>query len=408
MQAFWAIVDRYTEARWWFGTPAALALGAAVLLCLFALARLRKRNLLSILVAVPALSAAVALLLPGALISWQPERFLGLDTSALASLPSATFPAVANLLDRTMQMGYIGSGLLLVGGLALVSTHGARRLRSCPTCGRELHPSWQGACPECQLMAPGAAESPLMRLGDASASGIQVTQFVTARTELLGGAPDESTWIEVVSGGSGSGERFAVGARLTIGRDLAQCQVVLDDETVSSHHAAIEHENQEFVLYDRGSRNGTFVNDARVTRQVLSDGDRVQVGRTILCFKSQDASLDSSPTVLLDVGVQNARLVGVGGPIDGRQFPLSQFELRIGRGRQNDIVLEVPTVSRHHATIRYDGQDYNLLDAGAHNGTWLDDVRVLGSSPLHSGQVIRFGAQQLRFEQEEAHDASLN
>jgi pSer/pThr/pTyr-binding forkhead associated (FHA) protein len=405
MHDFWALVDIYTESRWWFGFPAILAALAALTLLVIALVRLSRRNTISVVLSVLSLSGAAALLAPGALLAWRPLPTLGIDAQQLVNLPTATYPAIAPIFDRALQMGYMGSGLLLVGMLSVLGALGSRRFSPCPTCGRERHPSWNGVCPECRLMEPSIAESPLMRLGDVSASGVPVTQFVPAQTELLNGAHNDGSWVEVIAGPSGVGERFAIGARLAIGRDPTQCRLVLDDETVSSRHAYIEREGQTFTIYDWGSRNGTYVHDELVARQTLRDGDLLRIGRVELRFSTDAYAVDNTPTVLVTVGASGAQLVGLNGAVDGEIFPLTRLDARIGRGRQNDIVLDSPTVSRYHASIRFDGSEYHLMDAGSPNGAWLDDTRVFGSAPLRSGQIIRLGSQQLRFEQEEMTDA---
>jgi pSer/pThr/pTyr-binding forkhead associated (FHA) protein len=83
-----------------------------------------------------------------------------------------------------------------------------------------------------------------------------------------------------------AGRQFPLqAARNTIGRDGSRCQVVLDDPTVSSEHAAIVFEHGRFVLYDLASTNGTYLNDQRIQRQMLYDGDEVRLGKKKLVFK---------------------------------------------------------------------------------------------------------------------------
>lgn len=77
-----------------------------------------------------------------------------------------------------------------------------------------------------------------------------------------------------------------VGDFLAIGRD-PENQVTLDDEFASSRHARIERKTAAFFLRDLRSRNGTFVNGARVFEAQLNDGDRIRIGRTELLFTSQ-------------------------------------------------------------------------------------------------------------------------
>ncbi len=405
---FWTVVDRYTDTRWWFGTPALLVGAATVFMVVLAIVRLHKYSLMNIVLTSLALSGALTLVLPGALLAWRPLVALGLDGVDLARLPTAGFLSVAQVFDRALQMTYIGAGLLLVGSLGAFGMFGARRGSPCPNCGRERHPDWKGVCPECQLMTPGLAESPLMRLGDRSASGLPVTQFgIPPQTALLDQGAGETAWVEIVESSVGEGERFAVGARLTIGRDPNQCQMVLDDDTVSARHARIEHEPQGFVLYDWGSRNGTRVNDETVVSRRLCNGDLLQLGRTRLRFVAPETG-DDTATVLLDAGQANAQLVALDEPLSGRVFAISRIDVHIGRGRQNDIVIDMPSISRRHASIHFDGLEYFLVDAGASNGTWLDEVRVQGNARLTSGQIIRLGAQRLRFERKEVPDATRN
>ena len=51
-----------------------------------------------------------------------------------------------------------------------------------------------------------------------------------------------------------------------------------DDVVVSADHAELRNEAGQFVIYDEGSRNGTFVNGEQVFRRVLVHGDMVQFG----------------------------------------------------------------------------------------------------------------------------------
>ncbi len=60
----------------------------------------------------------------------------------------------------------------------------------------------------------------------------------------------------------------------TLGRDSGTAAVVLDDSDVSRRHARLEIVDNDLVLTDLSSTNGTYVNDVQVTRRVLVAGDR--------------------------------------------------------------------------------------------------------------------------------------
>ena len=88
----------------------------------------------------------------------------------------------------------------------------------------------------------------------------------------------------VRAGGGLAGEVFASDReRTTIGRS-PDCDVFLDDVTVSRRHAVLIHDSPRFVLQDQGSLNGTFLNRRRIESAELADGDEVQIGKYRLTF----------------------------------------------------------------------------------------------------------------------------
>jgi hypothetical protein len=74
---------------------------------------------------------------------------------------------------------------------------------------------------------------------------------------------------------------------VAIGR-LPECDIVISDPGASRRHATItREEGGEYVLTDLGSTNGTIVNEEPVGEHVLSDGDRITIGNTVLEFRRQ-------------------------------------------------------------------------------------------------------------------------
>jgi len=72
------------------------------------------------------------------------------------------------------------------------------------------------------------------------------------------------------------------------------------------------------------------------------------------------------------------KLIVFRGETQVQEHELKERTLRIGRGTQNDIVLEDPGkgVSRHHAEIRFEGGRYTLIDLQSQNGIWVSGTRV--------------------------------
>lgn len=68
---------------------------------------------------------------------------------------------------------------------------------------------------------------------------------------------------------------------ITMGRK-SDNTVILDDKYVSSHHVKIYKRNNEYIIEDLGSTNGTKVNDVKIENRVkLTPGDEIKVGTAI-------------------------------------------------------------------------------------------------------------------------------
>ena len=70
--------------------------------------------------------------------------------------------------------------------------------------------------------------------------------------------------------------------------------------------------------------------------------------------------------------------------------------LRIGRMRENDVVIDNLSVSRFHARLQLAGGHVFLEDNGSENGCFVNDQRVRGRLELRPGDVIGIGKHQLR------------
>lgn len=163
--------------------------------------------------------------------------------------------------------------LLLVGGqalvVALVYVFVWRVIR---TARRDLDAAARGATTssgrgsdpqDSTIIAPADAQAARSR---ARSEGRVQPRIVVERSDVLR-----------------PGVPFTVGGGLTLGRDATR-DVVLDESVVSGRHARIVPPG---IVIDDGSTNGTLVNGRPVSgRSVLQDGDRVQVGSTVLRFEA--------------------------------------------------------------------------------------------------------------------------
>ena len=117
-------------------------------------------------------------------------------------------------------------------------------------------------------------------------------------TEFVGGssparkAEDASLLLElerreaylVVASGSRRAAEFTLRETLYLGRDES-ADVVIDDESASRRHAAIEKREDGYYLRDLGSANGTYLNGLLHAKQArLREGDRFRIGQTEFLF----------------------------------------------------------------------------------------------------------------------------
>lgn len=65
--------------------------------------------------------------------------------------------------------------------------------------------------------------------------------------------------------------------------------------------------------------------------------------------------------------------------------------INVGRARDNQIILDDPTVSRHHAWVKAEGENFVVFDVGSANGTFVNDEQVKEPRQLENGDVVRFG-----------------
>ncbi|MEJ2031550.1 MAG: adenylate/guanylate cyclase domain-containing protein [Deltaproteobacteria bacterium] len=84
-----------------------------------------------------------------------------------------------------------------------------------------------------------------------------------------------------------------------------------------------------------------------------------------------------------------------------QSWPLAgKTSFRLGRGRDNDLVLPFSRVSRKHAMIQVETSGTcNLIDLGSSNGTYLNGRRIYAPAPLRMGDRIDIGRTILEFEQ---------
>jgi hypothetical protein len=104
-------------------------------------------------------------------------------------------------------------------------------------------------------------------------------------TEPYGDAkPKECEAILWVKDGDRRGKIYKIKNDTEIGRE--NCSIELDDSKVSSRHAKIVLRNDQYIIGDFVTTNGTFINGERITGEtILKENDLIKIGETTFVFK---------------------------------------------------------------------------------------------------------------------------
>lgn len=91
----------------------------------------------------------------------------------------------------------------------------------------------------------------------------------------------------VMMTGSHAGASYPVTDALVIGRN-SDCDIVILDHSASRRHTSVRRTEAGLRVEDLHSSNGTYLNGKRIREAELRDGDRIQIGSTILKVFSED------------------------------------------------------------------------------------------------------------------------
>ncbi len=156
----------------------------------------------------------------------------------------------------------------------LVLTKEKKEVRRCPQCGQELEP-YQIECLNCRYKSEEPLIEPsLLKRVPVSEEEIENT-FVLIEKPVL-----------IVRKGKMIGKKYylSIDSPTTIGR-ASNNEIQLEDITVSSQHCRIIPQDKKFYLVDLQSTNGTFLNEKKIKKSEVVEGDIIRVGETQFLFK---------------------------------------------------------------------------------------------------------------------------
>ncbi len=107
---------------------------------------------------------------------------------------------------------------------------------------------------------------------------------------------------------------------------------------------------------------------------------------------------DANETVLLNAVPEQPPAAALYDYTTLQRYPLQGTRVVIGRGTSCDIIINDPSVSRHHGEILRDENGWLIRDTGSTNGTRVNGEHV-NQSRIYNGDVLGLGAVQLEFQE---------
>ena len=194
-------------------------------------------------------------------------------------------------------------------------------------------------------------------------------------------------------------------------------EILLDNMAVSGNHASIFTIGEDSFVQDLNSTNGTFVNNKRISKHHLNDGDVITIGNHSLTYHNEKAvksGTDFAKTVIINPQKQEEMLVQVGkvaAAAAATKEPAPVTDVRQGslfilsganNGKRIDLTTSVTNLGRagKRAGIisRAGNGRYSLLPGDNNVAPRLNGVKVGASGEeLKNGDVIEAADSRMQF-----------
>ncbi len=153
------------------------------------------------------------------------------------------------------------------------------------------------------------------------------------------------------------------------------CDIVVEDEYVSSKHCKLFLRDNEWEIEDLESTNGTFVNGDRVTKVCkIHQNDQITLGRAIPMPWPQECS--NLAQVRLTLPTDNNRII-------------------IGRSDDCDVIIDRPMVSNFHAEVAHTSSGWFIRDLGSTNGTFYKGEFVGSRTLVKPNTTLCLGSEEV-------------
>ncbi|MCU0499518.1 MAG: FHA domain-containing protein [Anaerolineae bacterium] len=183
------------------------------------------------------------------------------------------------------------------------------------------------------------------------------------------------------------------GETIRIGRGSKNDIIIIDNE-VSREHCYLTRIGGGYQVTDLESSNGTFVNGHRVKETwslpaecLIELGDSITLEYKFSENSKRVAQVDeanNAPDTMFLVVLVNSRPTPAIYPLDG-------YQIYVGRGTDNNIIIVEPEISRQHLRFTRTKDGYTVEDVGSTNGTILNTSELEQAILIGEDDIIRIG-----------------
>ncbi|RYU58202.1 FHA domain-containing protein [Methylolobus aquaticus] len=159
--------------------------------------------------------------------------------------------------------------------------------------------------------------------------------------------------------------------------------IVIPCPRVAPHHAEVHLSGDRYVIAAREGAPSLLVSGGEVREHVFEHGDTVGLG---------------DPSVALQFRASLGFIAVSGGATPGEAIEIDlkgQDLIAVGRAPDNQIVLDHPQVSLHHALLERRGSRYRIRDLKSTGGVFVGGKRIEDEAWLREGDEIRIGGIRL-------------
>ena len=227
--------------------------------------------------------------------------------------------------------------------------------------------------------------------------------------------------------GARKGDSFVFDGEALIGRS-ENAQIRIPHPVISGSHARIFRDAKQkcYIIEDKGSSNGTFVDGIRVVdRERLHALNVISFSENLIYFfqdldafgldpetidipvdgkeEPKAADVEATPqeektpdSPKEDANVSYQYTLAVVGMAQRRDIKLVAGENTVGRGLESTIMIDHDQISRKHAVFTVRDNKVYLRDLGSTNGTFLEGERVTSEILCPAGSKIGLGKVEAR------------